>query len=1225
MVITIYDKDGTKKADIAVDDSSTQTKEVQGDNVLALTFTYWEHLQLNVNDWCEFEGERYWLMERYAPTEKSLGEWEYDLKMYGIESLIKRFLVLETTDGNSEPVFTLTATPKEHVAMIVKCINAGMGNTTDWKVGTVEGTDYIVIDYEGKYCDDALKEIAEAVGGQAEWWIEGQTVNICRCITGNTIELGYGAGLLDLECDVNSSAKFYTRLFPIGSSRNIDPEKYGYSRLMLPGGQQYVEIGVDQYGIYDQYEKDAFADIYPKRVGRVTSVRSTEVKDDDGNPYTIYYFKDSTLDFDPNDYELASQVKRVSFQTGNLAGLGSDDDHYFEVNYSTRNGEFEIITIWPYDDDTQLPGGSLIPKVGDEYILWNIRMPDEYYPAAEQEFLEAVNTYNDEHWQDINIYKGTTDHVWMEENDVELYLGRRVRLLSEKYFLGIGYRDSRITKFTRYVNHPTMVDLEISDALQTGALDKINDSIGEVKSYAKEAIADISLPAVIHTWDNTTPTDNNLFSSKRSQQEFVCKKKDDAVKGKLTMEKGFKVGVEGDNGMDADGNTTMLSAVLTQFLQTPNFVDGLTGEGLKLWMEDGLSHLTIDTLTVRQTWRVLELLIDKVRSVGGQIVASAANGKIREVTKDGVNYYITFENAGGFAVNDLIRCAKFDTSHQEYQAYWVEIKGVDASGTVTIPIYTFDKYDTEPTVGDEVVLMGNTKDKTRQNLVLISATDDGQPRVDVLNGVKSTSLSGCLRARLGNLDGIVDSSFGDDQPSGDGLYADNAYLKGKFILASGEDIQTKFEIQEGKVQSSITALRNELAEDKGILNNPTFASGFTGWNTNNDAVFFLVGNKWIWTNNKVLSQKGDGAYVTTDMERTVVRIQNRYIEQKNANLRDKPTYHTNSDGEKEALPVYLSFYYRCAKAGKMIITFKNVDKTGFAAYNSMEVSESLTETDGYVQYTCSGLWNGTGDFRLAFDGDIYIYMFVLSTDEIDSLTYKYRTLFEQSDRLAKLSAAIYDKDDNLLRETGLLVQPEGSGIYMQGADGKLALIGVGVEGSDGKTVIKLTADNLQLEGLVTANGNFRILEDGSIQANNGSFNGVVNANLVYSKVLHNASNGYHIDPTDEPYSMYFWDTLEHTDNEGETNRNYAILPIADEYDGLELSFMYLQLASADSKSLYLTSINKEYDDIYFPQSTDAGSPGSYAKWVYLYPNEVIVFKALGGRWYLIQGRARNIG
>ena len=35
--------------------------------------------------------------------------------------------------------------------------------------------------------------------------------------------------------------------------------------------------------------------------------------------------------------------------------------------------------------------------------------------------------------------------------------------------------------------------------------------------------------------------------------------------------------------------------------------------------------------------------------------------------------------------------------------------------------------------------------------------------------------------------------------------------------------------------------------------------------------------------------------------------------------------------------------------------------------------------------------------------------------------------------------------------------------------------------------VKLKAENIELEGLVTANQNFRILEDGSIEANSGPF------------------------------------------------------------------------------------------------------------------------------------------
>lgn len=524
------------------------------------------------------------------------------------------------------------------------------------------------------------------------------------------------------------------------------------------------------------------------------------------------------------------------------------------------------------------------------------------------------------------------------------------------------------------------------------------------------------------------------------------------------------------------------------------FVDGMLGAGFQLWKgEDGRTYLTVDKLMVRQTMAVMELLIEKVRSVGGQICVSAANGRIKTVEESGEHYLITFEQENMFVQHDLVRCQTF--TGKDMRSYWVEVADVTETGIVVAK----EEFEgVEPKEGDECVLMGNTANTDRQNIVLISATEDGQPRVDVMDGVSGKTFDNALRARLGNLDGIKDDKFpADRQPRGNGLYADNAYMKGTFVLETGEDVKTRFEITEGKVQSAIDSVRNDFLSEKGYLNNPTFASGLEKWNSENETVFFLVGNRWIWANGAALSKKGDGASVVTDMGRKVVRIRNKYIRQKHENLRFVPTFPINGEGKKEALPVYLSFFYRCAKSGTLKIGFENVDKTGFADFNSMEVSEEIAATDGYVQYTCSGLWNGTGDFKLEFDGDIYLYMLVLSTDKIEALTYKYKTLFEQSERLVKISAAVYDKDEQALQETGLMIQPEGTGIYIKDANGKLALIGVGVEETDAegnkKTVIKLTADNIKLEGLVTANGYFKVKEDGSIEAVNGTFRGHVYA------------------------------------------------------------------------------------------------------------------------------------
>lgn len=1101
-MITIYGSDGIAKAQIATDDNSTQVKEIQGDNILTLSFTLYEHIALEVNDYTEFQGERYWLMEQYKPEQLSTVEWKYDVKLYGIESLLKRFLVLNDTDGDDEPVFTLTAPPREHVALIVKSINNGMNNTTDWKVGTVEGTENIVIDYEGKYCDEALKEVAEKAGNRAEWWCEGQTVNVCRCEHGEEVTLAYGKGLTSLECDMADNVKFYTRLYPIGSSRNIDPERYGHSRLQLPNGEKHIDVNVEKYGIWHHYEADAFADIYPKRIGTVTGVRSEQVTGEDGNPFKIYYFRDDSMGFDPNDYEIGGKVKRVSFQEGSeLAGLGDEENgtYYFEVNFNSDTREFEIITIWPYDDDTQLPNDTLIPKVGNKYILWNIRMPDEYYPLAEQEFKQAVDKYNEEHVIDVSCYKSPTDHVYIEEHGIDLYIGRRVRLESAKYFPETGFRSSRITKVTRKVNLPSQMDIEISDATSTGTMEAISDSITDAKNYVKTATSG-SFPDLIRSWDNTYPTDNNVFSARRALKESLSRLRPDTAKEKITFLKGADFGNynTGENGgtVDGDGNAEWLTAVIRELLRSLKFVDGMTGEGWQLWMDalTGLSNLTIDKVTIRQTLVALELLIQKVRSIGGQFVVSAASGKIKTVAKDGDNYKITFEQDNEFVAHDLMRCAEFTGA--SLRGYWVEVSASDGSG-ITVPVSEFG--GVEPKEGDECVLMGNTQNRLRQNLISIAATEDGQPRVDVLDGVCAKNFNDCLRVRLGNLDGISDSRFpADNQPHGNGLYGDNVYLMGTFVLTTGEDILTRFEITEGKIEAAVEGLRQDFAGDKGYLSNATFYDGMSLWDTDNEAVFFLVANKWIWANNKVLTNKGNFANVVTDNGRTVVFICNNYITQKNENLRSIPNFSVNDNGKKEAIPVYLSFFYRCKKSGTLKVCFENIDKTDFENFNSMEVLEDLEVTEGYQQYSCNGLWNGTGDFKLSFSGEIYLYMLILSTDRIESLTYKYRTLFEQSERLVKISSAVFDKDENALKETGLFIKPEGAGLYAQDADGKVALIGVSVDEVDEegnkKSTIKLTADHIKLEGLITANGNFKILEDGSIEATNGKFKGEIIAN-----------------------------------------------------------------------------------------------------------------------------------
>ena len=1101
MLLTIYDRYKQKRTDVSPDDNCTQVKEIQGENALTLSFTLTEYVALDVNDYVDYLGERYWLMERYQPKQKSTVEWEYSVKLNGIENLLQRFLVLKTVDGENEPIFSLTAPPKEHLGLIVQAINDGMGNITDYKIGQIDGTENITIEYEGKYCDEALQELSEKVG--TEHWFEGQTLNLCRCEYGEEITLAYNKGLTELEKDEADNVKFYTRLFPIGSSRNINPEHYGYSRLQLPSKEKYVDVNTDKYGVIHHYEQKAFADIYPRRTGRVSSVRSEEVTGEDGTPFKIYYFKDNTLTFDPNDYELPGLLKRVTFQDGELAGLGEDEEgaFYFEVNFDSKTREFEIITTWPNDDGSQLPNDTLIPKVGNQYVLWNISMPPEYYTLAEEELLTAVNKFNEQNAIDVSRYKAPTDYIYIDENSIDLFIGRKVKLESAKFFPQLGYRHSRITKITRKVARPSQMDIEICDALSTGYKDKVGGEIKDVKNYAKSIAQSLSLPDIIRSWDKTLPTDNNLFSARRSQQEFLSKVKADRAKKRITFEEGvgfgdYEQGVRGGT-VDGKGNAELLSLVVRELLRSAKFVDGLTGEGFQLWIdEQGLSNLTVDKITARQVAVFFEMLVQKVRSVGGQIVVSAANGKIQSVELLDGYYKITFEQSNTFVAHDQMRCATFTGG--ELKSYWVEIAAVEGDSVLVAE----EEFDSPPSPADECVLMGNTEDPTRQNLILISASEDGQPRIDVVNGVNSKSFAGCLRARLGSLDGIKDDRFPlDSQPQGYGLYADNVFLRGTFLLDTGEDIKTQFKIAEGKINAAVEGLRQDFVEDKGFLSNPTFGYGMAKWNTTSEVTFFLAGNKWIWANGHILSNKENYAIVATDDGRTVLHIHNRYIKQLNSNLRSLPTFESNDNGELEAVPVYLSFFYRCAKPGTLKVEFENVDKNGFANFNSLSVEEELAVTDGYRQYTCSGLWNGTGNFCLSFTGDIYLYMLVLSTDRIESLTYKYRTLFEQSEKLVKIAADCVDKDGNVIKLSELKVTVDGIATEVSNANGEISAIKQTVNGivtavadAEGKiSKIEQTVDSISaivedvngsMSGFVTTSNLAQMIADGDIVSSN---------------------------------------------------------------------------------------------------------------------------------------------
>jgi len=619
MELKIYSKEGNLKLTASPDSNSAATCGIQEESVLSLSFTAFECVTLEVYDYADFLGRRYWVLERYQPKMNCDSEWSYSVQLSGVEGLATQVLMVNPDDDDN-PILTLTAPAREHAALIVANMNRKMG-TTEWKVGEVVVSEYIDIEYTGKYASDALSELSSAAG--TEWWFDGMTLNISRCEFGEPVPLSYGNGLIGgIERSMADGVQFFTRLFPVGSSRNIDPDRYGHARLQLPDGAKYVEQDT-HLGIIEYFEQEAFDAIYPRRIGTVGAVRSEERTSDDGSPFTVWYFTDPDIPFDPNQYEIGGLVKRVTFQTGELRG------REFEVNYDSEKKEFEIITQWPYDNDIQLPSEPLVPAPGNEYVLWNISMPDSYYPAAEQEFKTAVDTFMADSRKDISVFQASTDFTVVDKRNLDLKPGQRVRLGSDKFFPDTGYRDIRIVGISRSVVQPGNMTLKMSDVLSTGRISRIENQISEVTQITRQVSSEF--PDIIKSWEETPASDTTLYSSRKSEREFLNKRRGGTVEGITRFLKRQQL----DEGF-----------------RTSDFASGITGFGAQI---DGRGAGELESLFIRRFLEVPELRYNRVGISVGDDWSAPGAGVIESVDKDQKLVTLKLEEGeiGAVAVGDI--------------------------------------------------------------------------------------------------------------------------------------------------------------------------------------------------------------------------------------------------------------------------------------------------------------------------------------------------------------------------------------------------------------------------------------------------------------------------------------------------------------------------------------------------------------------------------------------
>ena len=512
-----------------------------------------------------------------------------------------------------------------------------------------------------------------------------------------------------------------------------------------------------------------------------------------------------------------------------------------------------------------------------------------------------------------------------------------------------------------------------------------------------------------------------------------------------------------------------LGGLFSDYIQSMNFSSGALGEGfvIKVDSKTGKSYIEVDELFVRIKAMFSELEIKKLSYAGGNYMFTAAGMKCGTVEEheDFWRCYLLVDDGetaieNPFKEGDQVRFQDFNIKPGVYENvsnryYWRLCVGV-GEDYIDLSKTDCDANSDIPQEGDSLVQLGNRTDKKRQNAITLSVYGDDAPSIHQYAGIDSYSLAGKEVTVI--------------SPQG------NKFM-GDFILKTGINIMTQFKILEDLIYSEISKVLDEVQAKDNYLYNASFASNTNGWETKNNVRFFTVNGKFLLVNDKFYSRKDAMAAIIRDGDRNVLRILSSGIKQSNADLANKPTYEEGEEPKK----FFISFRYRVATAGTLTI--------GFPGQN-LHFTERLEPGEEYGMKEYSGTWDGTGDFELKFTGDIYIHSLALTDNAYEDMITKFETQLSQTSEKIE---AVAKRTSNLeSKSAGWLTTADGVKIWaaakFENGVKASSLFNVSAES------ITLKSQHVKLEGIITANGNIKIHEDGSIECRNGSFTGEINAN-----------------------------------------------------------------------------------------------------------------------------------
>lgn len=478
------------KGKVSAVSKATQKMALLSDDLVSLTVTTARPLDIGLGDVITLFGKPYKVNELPEITKISERSYEYGITAEGVQYdlLDVNFVLPESTYGDY--LYTELGGHLDALLWNIERIYPGV-----WAIGTFpEGTKAKNLTPAGKNCLQVVQELC------SEYDIEFKiaftqnpksgdplyTLNFAEKVGTTqpfTLQYGRGRGLYKLQRTNVNNSSITTRLYCYGSTENLG-NNYQESKLHLPGKTRitsYIEDeeAVKLYGVKEG--QNDYSDIYPNRIGKVTGLGSD-----------VITFADSTM-FDLNEKKsdgstkwlIDSTTAKVTFQSGGLAGYSFDVHSYdhatktFVINkYSDENG-----LVFPNADNAAFQ-----IAVGDEYIIEDINLPDEYITEAEAKLLEEGTKDLADVCQPQVTYKLTLDErffiqLYGKHTPTEfLYVGDAIKVIDEE--IGVN-KEVRITRIERNLLKPHTYDITLSDTVTKSTTVKVITDINHINETIK--------------------------------------------------------------------------------------------------------------------------------------------------------------------------------------------------------------------------------------------------------------------------------------------------------------------------------------------------------------------------------------------------------------------------------------------------------------------------------------------------------------------------------------------------------------------------------------------------------------------------------------------------------------------------------------------------------------------------------------------------------------------